>query len=118
MGTRACDFKPFYPAAKVTVIGAISLSKALAVMTLNDSRDGAAFSVFIERCLCPQLWKGAVVVMGNLPAHQVAPIVPMIEAVGARVIYPPTLQILIPLNSGGHNLNLFCELFLLRPRND
>jgi putative transposase len=87
VGTRACDFKPFYRAAKVTVIGAISLSKLLAVMTLNDSRDGAEFSVFIERCLCSQLWKGAVVVRDNLPAHQVAPIVPMIEAVGAPVIY-------------------------------
>jgi len=52
VGTRSCDFKPFYPAAKVTVIGAISLSKVLAVMTLNDSMDPAAFSVFIERCLC------------------------------------------------------------------
>jgi len=56
-------------------------------MTLNDSMDPAAFSVFIELCLCPLLWKGAVVVMDNLPAHQVVPIVPMIEAVGARVMY-------------------------------
>jgi transposase len=87
VGTRVCEFKPFYRAPKVTVIGAISLNKVLAVMTLNDSMDGAAFSVFIERCLCPQLWKGAVVVMDNLPAHQVAPILPMIESVGARVIY-------------------------------
>ena len=70
VGTRACDFKPFYQAAKLTVIGAISLSKVLAVMTLNDSMDPAAFSVFIERCLCPQLWKGAVVVMDNLPAPE------------------------------------------------
>jgi transposase len=56
-------------------------------MTLNDSMDPVAFSVFIERCLCPKLWKGAVIVMDNLPAHQVAPIVSMMEAVGARVIY-------------------------------
>ncbi len=115
--TRVCEFKPFYRAPKVTVIGAISLNKVLAVMTLNDSMDGAAFSVFIERCLCPQLWKGAVVVMDYLPAHQVAPILPMIESVGARVIYlSHTLLILIPLNSGGHNLNLFCEGLLLPPQ--
>jgi putative transposase len=55
-------------------------------MTLNDSMDGAAFTVFIEKFLCPQLWVGAVVVMDNLPAHKLGSIVPMIQAVGASVI--------------------------------
>jgi putative transposase len=36
-------------------------------MTMNDSMDGRAFAVFIEKILCPELWKGAVVVMDNLP---------------------------------------------------
>jgi len=54
------DLKPFYRGAKVTVIGAISLSKVVAVMTLNGSMDGDAFEVFIEKCLVPQLWSGAV----------------------------------------------------------
>jgi putative transposase len=53
---------------------------------MNDSMDGAAFAVFIEKFLCPELWAGAVVVMDNLPAHKLASIVPMIEAVGASVI--------------------------------
>jgi transposase len=53
---------------------------------MNDSMDGAAFAVFIEKCLCPQLWPGAVVVMDNLPAHKLASIEPMINAVGASVI--------------------------------
>ena len=48
--------------------------------------DGRAFSVFIEKFLCPQLWVGAVVVMDNLPAHKLASIEPMINAVGASVI--------------------------------
>jgi hypothetical protein len=85
-GTRVSEFKPFYRGAKVTAIGAISLKKVLALMTMNDSMNGAAFAVFVERCLCPQLWPGAVVVMDNLPAHKGASIVPMIEACGARVI--------------------------------
>jgi hypothetical protein len=55
-------------------------------MTMNDSRDGAAFAVFIEKLLCPQLWAGAVVMMDNLPPHKLASIVPMIEALGASVI--------------------------------
>lgn len=85
-GTRVYDLKPFYRGAKVTVIGAISLKQVLAVMTMNGSMDGDAFKVFIEKCLVPQLWSGAVVVMDNLPAHKIALIEPLIKAVGANVL--------------------------------
>jgi putative transposase len=61
-------------------------NKALALMTINASMDGEAFALFIEKFFCPQLWPGAVVVMDNLPTHKIASIVPMIEAVDARVI--------------------------------
>jgi hypothetical protein len=81
-GTRLSLLKPFYRVAKITAIGAISINKLLAVMTIN----GAAFAVFIEKFLRPELWAGAVVVMDNLPAHKLASIVLMIEAIGASVI--------------------------------
>ena len=51
-GTRVCSLKPFNRGAKVTALGAISINKLLAVMTMNDSIDGAAFAVFIEKFLC------------------------------------------------------------------
>lgn len=38
-GTRVTDIKPFYRGAKVTAIGAISMNKVLALMTMNDSND-------------------------------------------------------------------------------
>ncbi|MEG3844914.1 transposase [Microcoleus sp. herbarium14] len=76
----------FIEGLSFTAIGAISMNKVLALMTMNDSMDGQAFAVFIEKFLGPELWKGAVVVMDNLPAHKLASIVPMIEAVGASVI--------------------------------
>jgi DDE superfamily endonuclease len=60
-GERAYDLKPFYRGSKVSVIGAIALSKVLAVMTLKDSMDAAAFEVYVSKCLVPQLWKGAVI---------------------------------------------------------
>jgi transposase len=85
-GTRAYQKKAFYRGAKVTAIGAISMNKVLALMTINDSMDGQAFAIFIQHFLCPQLWKGAVVVMDNLPAHKLASIKPMIESVGASII--------------------------------
>jgi transposase len=85
-GTRAYDLKPFYRGAKVTAIGAISINKVVALMTMNDSMDGKAFEVFVEKFLVPQLWPGAAVIMDGLPAHKLASIVPMIESIGARAI--------------------------------
>jgi putative transposase len=55
-------------------------------MTLNGSMHGGAFEVFIEKCLVPLLWSGAVVVMDNLPAHKIALIEPLIQSVGASVL--------------------------------
>lgn len=81
------DLTPFYRGAKVTVIGAISIEKVLAVMTMNGSMDGNAFEVFIEKCLLPKLWPGAVVVMDNVAFHKVATIEPLIQSVGACVLY-------------------------------
>ena len=86
-GTRVYDFKPFYRGAKITVIGAMSLKQVLAVMTVNGSMNGNAFKVFVEKCLLPQLWPGAWVVMDNVPAHKVKEIEPLIQSVGARVVY-------------------------------
>jgi hypothetical protein len=78
-GERAYDFKPFDRGSKVSILGAISISKFLAVMTLDDSMDAAAFRIDVSKCLVPHLWKGAVVVMDNLPAHKVRAITPLIE---------------------------------------
>lgn len=36
--------------------------------------------------IVPQLWSGAVVVMDNLPGHQIASIEPLIAAVGASIL--------------------------------
>nr|WP_072207767.1 transposase [Mastigocoleus testarum] len=68
-------------------MGAICLKKVLGVMTLNGSMDGDAYKVFVEHILLPQLWVGAVVVMDNLPAHKVEEIKPLIESVGASILY-------------------------------
>lgn len=85
-GSRVYALKPFYRGAKVTVIGAISCKKVVALMTVDGAMDGKAFKVFVEKCLVPQLWSGAVVVMDNLPAHKLASIIPLIRAVGADVL--------------------------------
>ena len=111
-GTRAYQKKAFYRGAKVTAIGAISMNKVLALMTMNDSMDGQAFAIFIQHFLCPQLWKGAVVVMDNLPAHKLASIKPMIESVGASIIclspYSPDFN---PIELWWSQLKSFLRMF-------
>ena len=86
-GTRAYSLAPFYRGAKVTAIGAISINKVVALMTMDNSMDGIAFELFVEKFLIPNLWNGAVVVMDNLSSHKLDSIVPMIESVGASVIF-------------------------------
>jgi hypothetical protein len=46
LGTRAEAVKPFYRGKKVTVIGAISLTQVVALMTLDNSMNSQAFEVF------------------------------------------------------------------------
>lgn len=52
-GSRVGDIKPFYREAKITTFGAIFLKKVVALMTMNDSRDGKECEVFIEKILVP-----------------------------------------------------------------
>ncbi|MBA2750117.1 MAG: transposase [Tatlockia sp.] len=54
-GSRVYALKPFYRGARVTVIGAISLNKVVALMTLNGAMDGKALEVFVKKCLVPRV---------------------------------------------------------------
>ena len=58
-GSRVGDLKPFNPGLKITRIGAISIKKGVALITINDSMDGKAFEVFIEKFLVPELARGS-----------------------------------------------------------
>jgi putative transposase len=58
-GSRVGDLKPFNPGLKITRIGAISIKNVVALMTMNDSMDGKAFEVFIEKFLVPELARGS-----------------------------------------------------------
>ena len=70
-GERAYDFKPFYRGKRISVIGAITQNSVLAMKTIDKSMNGQNFRQFLKEELAPNLWKDAVVVMDNLPAHKV-----------------------------------------------
>jgi transposase len=86
-GERLYDIKPYYRGSRVTVIGAISQDKVLAIKVLGKSMTGEEFKEFLQEELAPQLWQGAGVVMDNLAAHKVAGVAEILEAVGAKAIY-------------------------------
>ena len=49
--------------------------------------NGDAFLAYIEQVLVPELAKGEVVIMDNLPAHKVTGVRQAIKGVGARLLY-------------------------------
>ena len=51
---------------------------------------GEVFRAYVEQMLAPSLRSGDVVVMDNLPAHQVAGFREAIKAVGASLLYLPS----------------------------
>ena len=86
-------------------------------MKINYPINKAAFVVFIEKFLCVPLGSGSVVVMENLPAPKLASIVPMIEAVGASVIYlSHTLAYFTPIEQWLSQLKSFLIGFALTTR--
>ena len=86
-GERSYDIKPFYRGSRVTVVGAISNKKVIAMKTMEKSMKGEEFKKFVQEQLVPKLWKGAVLVRENLKVHKVEGVKEMIEAVGASVVY-------------------------------
>ncbi len=96
----------------MSVVGGISIKKVLAIMTLDGSMDGNAFKVFIKRFLLPQLWVGAVVVIDNLPAHNVEEVESLIKSVGASVLYLSSYSPEVnPIEHWWSHLKAFLRLF-------
>jgi transposase len=73
----------------LTVLGAVSLSGWVAVMSVEAATDGDVFLAYLEHVLCPQLKPGQLVVMDNLGAHKVDGVRKLIENTGASLCYLP-----------------------------
>ena len=58
-------------------------------MALDGPMNGETFLAYIEQVLVPELAKGDIVVMDNLPAHKVTGVRQAIEAAGACLLYLP-----------------------------
>ena len=73
----------------ITFTAGLSLNGVVAPMVLDGPMNGEAFLAYICQVLVPELQKGNVVIMDNLPAHKVKGVRDAIESTGARLIYLP-----------------------------
>jgi transposase len=72
-----------------TFVGALRLSGMTAPMVLDGAMHGAAFLAYVEQVLVPELHRGDVVIMDNLPAHKPIAIRKAIEKAGASLRFLP-----------------------------
>jgi transposase len=88
-GSRVDEGVPAGRWRTLTVLGAVSLSGWVAVMSVEAATDGDVFLAYVEHVLCPQLKPGQLVVMDNLGAHKVDGVRELIEHTGASLCYLP-----------------------------
>ena len=72
-----------------TFTAGLRLGGMVAPMVLDGPMNGEAFIAYVEHVLVPELTKGDVVIMDNLPAHKVKGVRTAIEGAGARLVYLP-----------------------------
>ncbi len=88
-GQRVQDAVPGGHWKMLTILGALSHTGMLAVMTVEAATDREVFLTYLEEVLCPKLRSGNVVVMDNLSSHKVAGVRERIEQTGATLLYLP-----------------------------
>lgn len=73
----------------VSIVAGLSMAGVVAFAVIFGAFDGLTFEAFVETRLVPKLWPGACVVMDNCSIHKEEELRPLIEAVGARLVYLP-----------------------------
>jgi transposase len=87
-GKRALGEQP-KRGQNVSLVAGLSLTGIVGSLKVLGACDGLTFEAFVATRLVPNLWPGACVVMDNSSIHQEAVIRPLIEEVGARLVYLP-----------------------------
>ena len=72
-----------------TCVAALTTRGMIAPWVLDGPINRAAFEIYVEKVLVPELPQGAIVVMDNLSSHTGPRVREMIEAAGATLLYLP-----------------------------
>jgi transposase len=88
-GRRVVGRVPLDDWKVVSLVGALRLEGMTAALAFAGPTDAPAFETFLERCLCPVLRPGDLVVLDRLGAHRGPAVRRAIEAARARLLYLP-----------------------------
>ena len=88
-GRRAHRATPLHGGPNGALVAALTPNGPQAAMTVSGAVNGDVFAAYLAQVLGPTLRPGDVVVLDNLPAHKVAGLAELVEARGARLLYPP-----------------------------
>ncbi|HEV7902514.1 MAG TPA: transposase [Pyrinomonadaceae bacterium] len=88
-GARVVGSVPFNRGRNHSLIGSLGLRGMVASLLLQGSVDHAAFDLFVNELLLPQLRRGDVLLLDNLPAHKASNIEQSVTQAKAEVIWLP-----------------------------
>jgi transposase len=77
-------------------------------MVTDGAMTGTLFLKYVQKCLCPTLYPGDIVIAGNLGSHKVAGVKEAVEAVGTHLRYLP------PYSPDLNPIETLCSTLLLR----
>jgi transposase len=89
-GERLVDAAPYGHWKTTTFVAGLRSRGVIAPCVLDGPMTGGVFRAYVEQMLAPNLRRGDVVVMDNLPAHKVSGVREAIRAVGASLMYLPS----------------------------
>lgn len=88
-GHRLLTHTPFGHWKTLTFLAGLRVNGLTAPLVVDGPMNGELFLAYVKQQLTRTLKTGDIVVMDNLPAHNVSGIREAIEAVGAQLIYLP-----------------------------
>lgn len=71
------------------MLSSIRLDGATAAMVIDGATDTEVFGAYVQEVLVPTLRAGDLVIMDNLAPHKSEPILELIRATGAEVLFLP-----------------------------
>ena len=72
-----------------TFVAGLRLSGVVAPFVLDGPINRAAFEIYVEMILVPELRPGDIVILDNLSSHKGSQVRALIEAAGAHLLYLP-----------------------------
>jgi transposase len=73
----------------MTMLSSIRLDGTTASMVIDGATDTEVFGAYVQEVLVPTLRPGDLVIMDNLAPHKSEPILGLIRAAGAEVLFLP-----------------------------